>query len=181
MRAFRFPNRRQDGATAVEFALILMILVMLVFGILEFGRLFYVANTVQEVTRRAAREQVVRWVTATPQVRRMAVFGDGSSAASLPAGAEVADATVAISFHGTLADALANDNPIVITGSSDPLTNVNNCLLLNNQCIGYIRASLEDGGGQPIHYAPMLPLFDFLDLPLPGATVVMPAESLGLP
>ena len=52
----------QRGAAAVEFAIIAMLLFTVLFGIIEFGRLFYVINTVQEVTRRAAREAVVRWV-----------------------------------------------------------------------------------------------------------------------
>lgn len=179
MPATHLDKNRQAGATAVEFALTLIIFVSVVLGILEFGRLFYVANTVQEVTRRAARAQVVQWVTARPDVQRGAVFGAGSGVVALPAGAEVTSATVAISFHHSLADALGND-PIDSIGS-DPVANLNNCLLLNNQCIQFVRASLEDGEGNAIPYQPMLPLFDFLDLPLPGATVVMPAESLGLP
>lgn len=173
-------HHRQAGATAVEFAIVAMLFLTLLLGILEFGRLFYVANTLQEVTRRAAREQVVTWVTETANNQRFAVFGSGSGVVTLPAGAEVTSAMVTISFHGSLDDALDNDDPISGLGS-DPVANVNNCLLLNNQCIRYIRVSLEDAEGEAIHYAPMIPLFSFLDIPLPGSTVVMPAEAMGLP
>lgn len=173
----RLPPQR--GATAVEFAIILMLFLSVVFGIIEFGRLFYVANTVQEVTRRAAREQVVSWVTATGDVQRKAVFGSGTGVVALPAGAEVTSATIAISFHGSLEDALENDDPITGVGGN-PLANVTNCLVGNASCIRFVRASLESNG-DAVHYAPMIPLFNFLDVPLPGSTVVMPAEAMGLP
>lgn len=171
----------QRGATAVEFAIVVLVFLTMVLGILEFGRLFYVNGTVQEVTRRAAREQVVRWVTAVGDVRRAAVFGAGSGTVALPAGGEVTNETVQISFHGTLEDALNDTSPITVSGS-DPVVNVNNCLVGNASCIRYVRATLEspDGDG-PVHYAPMVALFSFLDVALPGATVVMPAEALGLP
>lgn len=177
----RYPrdHQRQHGATAVEFAIVLMLFLSVVFGIIEFGRLFYVANTVQEVTRRAAREQVVSWVTATADVQRRAVFGSGTGVVALPAGAEVTSATIALSFHDSLDDALDNSDPISGVGT-DPVANVNNCLLANDNCIRFVRASLESNG-EAVHYAPMIPLFNFLDVPLPGSTVVMPAEAMGLP
>ena len=46
---------RQQGAAAVEFALVALLFFTLLFGILEFGRMLYLYNTVQEVSRRAAR------------------------------------------------------------------------------------------------------------------------------
>jgi len=164
----------------VEFALVVVVFVTIVFGIFELGRLFYVNTTIQEVTRRAAREQVVRWVTAVGDVQRAAVFGAGSGTVALPAGGEVTNATVHVSFHGSLDDAMAGINPISGVGS-DPVANINNCLILSAACIRYVRAGLETPAGDPVHYAPMVALFDFLDVPLPGAVVVMPAESLGLP
>lgn len=176
----RLNRTPQRGATAVEFALVVLIFLTMVFGILEVGRLFYVSTTIQEVTRRAAREQVVRWVTAVSDVQRAAVFGSGSGTVVLPAGAEVSNTTVQISFHGTLDDALAGDNPISGVGT-DPSANVNNCLLLNTSCIRYVRAALEAPNGDAINYVPMIPFFAFFDVPLPGAVVVMPSESLGLP
>jgi Flp pilus assembly protein TadG len=38
--------RQQSGVGAVEFAIIAMLLFTLLFGILEFGRMFYLFNTV---------------------------------------------------------------------------------------------------------------------------------------
>mgnify|MGYP001571851709 CR=1 FL=1 len=49
-------NRRGEAAqTMVEFALILPVLLMLVFGIFEFGRAFFAYNAITNATREAAR------------------------------------------------------------------------------------------------------------------------------
>lgn len=178
-------TNRQYGAAAVEFALVAMVFFTIIFGILEFGRYFYVSNTLQEVTRRAAREQVVKWVTAVNSVQRTAVFSSGGGdPVALPAGAEVSSAEVKISFHDTLTDALnANSNGIPLGPlGTDPQVNVDNCLELavNANCIRYVRATIEAGRNQPINYVPTVPLFAFLNIPLPRATVIMPAEAMGL-
>lgn len=47
--------RRDDGAAAVEFALVLPLLLILVFGIIDFGRLMYTANTLTSAVREGAR------------------------------------------------------------------------------------------------------------------------------
>jgi hypothetical protein len=43
------------GATAVEFALVLPLFVLLMFGIIDFGRYFFVQHTVQFATREGTR------------------------------------------------------------------------------------------------------------------------------
>src|SRR5450830_849781 len=93
--AHRTSRHQQYGAAAVEFALIAMLFFTLLFGILEFGRLFYIYNTVQEVTRRAAREAVIRWVdnTSSSPAKSLALFGG-----SLPAGAEITTANINIEY-----------------------------------------------------------------------------------
>jgi Flp pilus assembly protein TadG len=48
------PSRRERGATAVEFALVVPVLLVLVLGIMEFGRVYYF----QTVLSGAAREGV---------------------------------------------------------------------------------------------------------------------------
>jgi hypothetical protein len=49
------PNRSEEGAAAVEFALILPILLALLFGVFEFGRLVTWQTTVKSAAREAAR------------------------------------------------------------------------------------------------------------------------------
>ena len=66
--AYRRRLRGEQGAAAVEFALVMTLLIMLVFGIVEFGRAY---NTKIELSG-AAREGA----------RRMAVSGDASCTGS---------------------------------------------------------------------------------------------------
>ena len=48
-------NKRHKGQTLVEFALTLPILLMLIFGIVEFGRAFQAWVTLENAAREAAR------------------------------------------------------------------------------------------------------------------------------
>jgi Flp pilus assembly protein TadG len=52
-------NTRQTGATTVEFALVMLMFLMVVFGIMDFARLLYMWNTANEVAREGARYAVV--------------------------------------------------------------------------------------------------------------------------
>ena len=60
------PSRRraQRGSTIVEFALIASILIMLLIGIFEFGRVMFYWNTASEAIRLGARTAVVCDVNA---------------------------------------------------------------------------------------------------------------------
>ncbi|MBV0933489.1 TadE family protein [Marinobacterium weihaiense] len=46
---------RQQGLTTVEFSLVGIVLFMVLFGLIEFGRLMFTWNVLDEATRRAAR------------------------------------------------------------------------------------------------------------------------------
>ena len=50
---------RQSGATAVEFALVLLIFLTFLLGILDFGRMLFTWNAATEATRAGARYAVV--------------------------------------------------------------------------------------------------------------------------
>lgn len=49
------PTHRDDGAAAVEMAMVLSLLVMLVFGIIEFGRAYNAQVTLTHATREGVR------------------------------------------------------------------------------------------------------------------------------
>jgi hypothetical protein len=51
----RLHNRRRTGQTLAEFAITLPILLLLLFGIIEFGRIFQAWVTLQNSARAAAR------------------------------------------------------------------------------------------------------------------------------
>jgi hypothetical protein len=157
--------RRQKGVAAIEFALVAMIFFTLLFGVLEFARLLYVFNSVQEVTRRAAREATVRWTSDTAVIKSIALFGG----AALPGGAEVTGAHITIEYLQ------ANGDPIG-TPPDDPGDNLSACgdATRTASCIDSVRVSVVG-----VTYIPMISLFGFLTLPLPPSQVTMHAESMG--
>lgn len=53
------PEKRDEGAAAVEFALVLPVLVALLLGIIQFGWYFFVANSASAAAREGARRVVV--------------------------------------------------------------------------------------------------------------------------
>lgn len=68
------PRRPRDrGGAAVEFALVLPILLLLVFGILDYGRLFYDSIALRQGAREAARQAVVQ--LAAPSCSSQTTFG----------------------------------------------------------------------------------------------------------
>jgi hypothetical protein len=179
---------RQRGAAAVEFALIAVAFLTLLFGIIEFGRLFFNINSVQEITRRAAREQVVRWVSAADQdtVQRLAVLQPASSGTVyFPGAIDITNAQVQLGFYHTYDDAVNGNNPISYGSGSAPADNVSNCLLSSTDpnylnCIRFVRAELVNADGTPVNFRVLVPFMPSNVFPLPGSMVIMPAESLGL-
>lgn len=165
MKITQKTHYQQRGVAAVEFAIIAMLLFTLLFGIIEFGRLFYVFNTVQEVTRHAAREAVVRWVdnSSTSPAKTLALFGG----TSLPAGAEITAANINIDYLTA-----AGGTPSPFPGSA--ADNISACLSGADGCIALVRVSIAGAT-----YAPMVGLFPYLSVTIPDSTVTMPAESLG--
>jgi Flp pilus assembly protein TadG len=51
--------KRQDGAAAVEFALVLPLLLVILFGIIEFGMILYFQGVVASASREGARHGIV--------------------------------------------------------------------------------------------------------------------------
>lgn len=165
------PPRRQRGAAAVEFALIAGVFFTLLLGIIELGRMLYLWNTVQEVTRHAAREAVVRWTTEREAIKREAIFRGGTSGAvTLPAGPELTNANISILY-------LSSYNPRT-EASPWPDSAADNLVACldperSASCIRFVEAKVS------VQYVPMIGLFPFLAINIPASTVVMPAESMG--
>lgn len=163
-------ERRQRGVASVEFALVCGVFLLIVFGIFELARLMYVHNTLQEVTRRAAREMTVRWIDQVDEVRAIALFGG----ASLPGGAEVTAESIRIEFlnpEGTAVTLFPED-------ASDNLSACGDAERVAS-CIYSVRVSID--GDSDILYSPMISLFSvvFDGLVLPSSSVTMHAESMG--
>lgn len=91
----RRPENRDDGAAAVEFALVLPILVALLLGIIQLGWYFFVANSASGAAREGARRVVVGdcWDGAfEPYVAAQAPTTTSASYSPDPAGADIGDA-----------------------------------------------------------------------------------------
>lgn len=189
-------NHQQRGAATVEFALVFVLLIVLLLGIVELGRFLYLFNTVQEVTRRAAREAVVSCTDSTTQdgIRSRAVFGTGATGAFLPIGGEVTDARVVIDYLDKNQALIAR----YIACPSPYNDNILKCADDSTECVKFVRVRVCDGylpqqnRCSPVKYVPMIGLFVpdpnkpiggmlMIDLrvDIPGSTVIMPAESLG--
>ncbi|HKG46667.1 MAG TPA: TadE/TadG family type IV pilus assembly protein [Pyrinomonadaceae bacterium] len=66
------------GATMAEFAIISAVFFMIIFGIIEFGRLFYTHSALTDAARRGARYAVLHDRTANDDecVKKVVVFGE---------------------------------------------------------------------------------------------------------
>jgi hypothetical protein len=188
MKVYGGIKSRQHGVALVEFAIVACLLFILLFGIFEFGRIFYVINTVQEVTRRAAREAVVNWYTNESDIKSLALFGGNT----LPAGAEIGSAKIKIEYLNSSGAGLTSGNGL----APNIEQNIVACTIDDDDeyeydCIQFVRVSIEGAT-----YEPMIGLFSGIEyagipfskdnpfkidlkIPIPPSTVIMPAESLG--
>ena len=95
---------RDRGATAVEFALVLPLLLLLVFGIIDFGRALNAQVTLTEAAREGVRLAALGYSNADVESRAQAAAPDLSGvdvtvASSCQAGAgPAADAEVNVSY-----------------------------------------------------------------------------------
>lgn len=192
---FPFVNSRKTarGVAAVEFALVMIPFILLLLGAIEFGRLLYLWNTVQEVTRRAARLAVVSKFkpdSELEKIRKYAVFGspDGGSVV-LPAGHEIGNANIVILYlrnaDGDLVTSLPDDAGDNKSACLDA-KRVNSCIRFVEVCVSKKKNSCA--AADRVSFVPMVSLFsqsgpfstDLTGLKIPLSTVRMPAESLGL-
>lgn len=175
------PHR---GVAAVEFALVALLFFTLLLAVMEFGRVIFLWNTAQEVTRHAARDATVSNfsdATVMGQVRQNAIFR--SSPGPLILGGAIDDTYVRIDY--------LNSKLGVVTPLTCPAQNIATCQSdpSSASCIRFVRARLCQPPADPVNpqacsavpYVPMVGLFaPFLSgVTIPPSQVVMPAESLG--
>jgi Flp pilus assembly pilin Flp len=182
-RPFR---RRQRGGAAVEFALLVGLFLVIVFGILELARMIYLFNTLQEVTRRAASLAVNSPFDASSQeqVQKGALFPDKSG--NLVLGAPVTPAHVQLHYLSLARDAggtltMNVVNPLPASAAQNRL----NCLAdpYAASCIRLVRVRIckpgSGAGCDPVPYQMLFPLIDFSRLTLPRAETLAPAQTMG--
>lgn len=145
----------QSGTTTVEFAIIGTVMMIIVFGIIEFGRAFYTINVLTEVARRGARMAAVCPV-GDPKPASVAIFDSGNGSSSAIPG--LTTSNVLIQYLDV------NGQPL-----GSPASNFG--------AIRYVQSSISS-------VTPFsLPLFIPVIAPtltLSGFTATMPRESLGI-
>ncbi len=181
------PTSRQRGAFAVEFALVALFFFTLVFTIIEVSRALYMWNTLQEVTRRAARAATVTDFSdaaAMDRIRQRAVFRD--SAGGLTLGNPITDQHVRIDYLALQSDASSNLSQVPIAQASMPRCPARNRLVCTKDsgdagCVRMVRVRICAPGAATcarVPYETLLPFVNF-NMNYPVATTIMRAESLG--
>jgi Flp pilus assembly protein TadG len=143
---------RQQGLSTVEFAIVAVVLFMLIFGVIEVGRAFFVASVLDEATRRGARMAAVCPIN-DPAIAQAAAFDN-----ALIPGLDASDIVV---------DYL-DDGAGVVLNPTDPAGFIT---------IQYVRVRVV--GFQHQMFIPLVtPLSQFT---MPEYATVLPRESLGIP
>lgn len=182
-------KRFQQGATALEFGLVAIAFFGFVFGVIELARLMFLYNTLPEVTRRAASAAASTDFSKPAEVDRVrfqSIFRD--SAGSLMLMKELTDESIRIDYMALRRNA---DNSLTMTAiptaslPANPSENRKTCLVDPNSstCIRIVRVRVCDAanstGCDAIQFDSMIPFFE-LSIPLPVATTLAKAQSLGL-
>lgn len=76
------PLRYQSGTTVVEFAIVATVFFIVLFGLIDFSRLYFDVAALDEATRRGARLAAVCPVN-DPYVAETAIFGNGGGQSAL--------------------------------------------------------------------------------------------------
>lgn len=73
---FLKTNKRERGATLVEFAIGATVFLTAMFAVIEFGRALWVHNALTDAARRGARYAVMNPSSSEGAVKNVVVFGD---------------------------------------------------------------------------------------------------------
>lgn len=178
---------RQAGAFAVEFGLVAMVFLTIVFTIMEISRAMYMWNALQEVTRRAARDAAMTDFSnpgAMDAVRQNAIFRDTPGVLML--GAPVTNQHIRIDYMA-LQNAPNNSlNMVQIPTAALPACPTRNKIICTASpgapnCIRMVRVRIcQPGGGDcgTIAYQSMVPFINF-PLTVPVSETIIRAETLG--
>ena len=150
--------RRMRGVYTVEFALIGLMLFILLFGVLEIGRLYFTVNALNETVRRGARLAAVCDIR-DPVILRRAIFNAASDAgaSSLINNLDTADLTLTY----------LDENGATVASPGD-LAGVNGF-----RAIRYVQLRVEN-----FTFDLMIPVLGGT-ITLPVFRSVLPRESLG--
>ena len=178
-------QRRQAGGAAIEFALVAGFFLTFIFAVLELARIEYLANTLMEVTARAAGGAANVSFHDKPGLQRVqanAIFRN--SAGPLALGDPVTDANVVIDYLSLSRE--TGEFRHVATLPSCPSRNHWNCVAdpYGDNCIRFVRAricaSMDNAGNcQALPFQRVFPFLDLSGTKMPIAESIVPAGNLG--
>lgn len=142
---------RQKGSSLVEFVMVAGVFFLLLFGIIEVGRLFFTMNTLNELVRRGARIAIVTDPSKVADIQASAIFASADGNSTVLSNLSTGDVTVAY----------LDDTGSPLSGTP-AITD-----------IGYVQVSIES------YTHTLLIPFVYQDLSLPRFVTVLPRESLG--
>jgi Flp pilus assembly protein TadG len=152
-------RKRQLGLTTVEFALVGLVLMIMIFGVFEVGRAYYTAAMLDEITRRGARLAAVCPVN-DPAIAQLAILNASGDSGTSQFVANLQPAHVVVDY--------LDENHAVV---ADPASTAG---FLQ---IRFVRTRIED-----FTYQVTLPVIAGLStFDMPPFTYVLPRESLGVP
>ena len=143
---------RQQGLSTVEFAIVALVLFMMIFGVIEVGRAFFVASALDEATRRGARMAAVCPIN-DPAIAQTAAFDN-----ALIPGLDTSDIVVEY----------LDESAGVVPNPADPAGFIT---------IRFVRVRVVG-----FQHQMFIPLVTSLSLfTMPEYATMLPRESLGIP
>jgi Flp pilus assembly protein TadG len=100
---------KRRGASAVEFAVVAPVLFLMIFGMIEYGRLIMVQQIITNASREGAREAVLDGATSTSVTDQVRIYLQGTS---------IDPNDVAVAFNVAPQTATAG-NPVTVTLTID--------------------------------------------------------------
>jgi hypothetical protein len=143
-------GRRQTGLSTVEFSIVALLAFVVLFGVIETARAFYVLNALDEATRRGARVAAVCQVN-DPAIAQIASF----NASGNPVVGGLTPANIAVDYLDASGNVL-----------SDPMGSYGLIRYVRVRIVGFTHQLL-------------IPLF-LRSFTAPSFSATLPAESLGV-
>jgi Flp pilus assembly protein TadG len=147
--------KRQHGVYTVEFAIVGLLFFVLLFAVIEVGRLLFTWHTLDEAARRGARTAAVCPVGHSAPAR-VAVFSTPAGTGQSPILPDLTTANVSVEYLDPNGGTLASP-------------------ALNFTAIRYVRVAIDN-----YQHQFLVPLFTST-LNAPRFETVLPRESLGIP
>lgn len=110
MNISKLRRNSEKGTTMAEFAIISVVFFMIIFAIIEFGRLFYIHNALTDAARRGARYGALHGQDKLACTQRVVIYGeanvnpDSCAASGTPLINGLTEGNVTVTYLGADAD-----------------------------------------------------------------------------